>query len=88
MVDRGEGCPFGGGGVPVGGCCRGRVMAVTLFNQYYIPNILSGSKNGFVSDMDLVFEGRKHGDYHVEMNGDVFLEWFQRTTLSEPSCIV
>ena len=86
MVDRGRGARWGGAGLcPVGGVAGGRVMTVTVFNQYYIPNIFSGSENGFV---DLVFEGHKHGDYHVEMNADVFLEWFQRTTLSEPSCIV
>lgn len=40
--------------------------------------------------MDLVFEGKKQGDYHTEMNSTVFLEWFERLcmALNEPSCIV
>ena len=50
----------------------------------------AGSKDGFVEGMDLVFEGKKGGDYHQEMNTKVFLEWFERlcTALPGPSCIV
>ena len=50
----------------------------------------AGSEEGFIRDMDLVFEGKKGGDYHQEMNSTVFLEWFERlcTSLPEPSCIV
>ena len=50
----------------------------------------AGSENGFVPDMDLVFEGKKSGDYHQEMNTTVFLEWFERLcrALPGPSCIV
>ena len=50
----------------------------------------AGSEDGFVKGMDLVFEGKKSGDYHQEMNSKVFLEWFQRlcTSLPGPSCIV
>ena len=50
----------------------------------------AGSKDGFIPDMDLVFEGKKSGDYHQEMNTTVFLEWFERLCISLPgvSCIV
>ena len=50
----------------------------------------AGSEEGFVPGMDLVFEGKKGGDYHSEMNSTVFLEWFERlcTSLPGPSCIV
>lgn len=50
----------------------------------------AGTEDGFVPDMDLVFEGKKSGDYHKEMNSNVFLEWFERlcTSLPGPSCIV
>ena len=34
----------------------------------------AGSKDGFVEGMDLVFEGKKGGDYLQEMNAKVFLE--------------
>ncbi|KAJ8974394.1 hypothetical protein NQ317_011238 [Molorchus minor] len=36
----------------------------------------AGSEKGFVEDSLLVFEGRKSGDYHEEMNGNVFEKWF------------
>lgn len=50
----------------------------------------AGSEDGFIKDMDLVFEGKKSGDYHKEMNSTVFLEWFERLCISlpGPSCIV
>ena len=50
----------------------------------------AGSEDGFVEGMDLVFEGKKGGDYHREMNTTVFLEWFERlcVALPGPSCIV
>ncbi|KAI4470646.1 epm2a-interacting protein 1 [Holotrichia oblita] len=35
-----------------------------------------GSKNGFVDDGFLVFEGRKTADYHDKMDGGVFERWF------------
>ena len=50
----------------------------------------AGSEDGFIPGMDLVFEGKKSGDYHQEMNSKVFLEWFERlcSALPGPSCIV
>jgi predicted O-methyltransferase YrrM len=32
---------------------------------------------GFVEDGLLVFESRKQGDYHEDMNAQVFENWFQ-----------
>ena len=50
----------------------------------------AGCEYGFISNMQLVFEGKKSGDYHSEMNSHVFLEWFERlcVSLPGPSCIV
>ena len=50
----------------------------------------AGCEDGFIPNMDLVFEGKKTGDYHREMNSQVFLEWFETLchSLPEPSCIV
>ncbi|KAJ8915262.1 hypothetical protein NQ315_014769 [Exocentrus adspersus] len=36
----------------------------------------AGSEEGFVEDSLLVFEGKKSGDYHEEMNANVFEKWF------------
>lgn len=36
----------------------------------------AGSEEGFVNEALLVFEGKKSGDYHEEMNGEVFESWF------------
>ncbi|KAJ8919255.1 hypothetical protein NQ315_003838 [Exocentrus adspersus] len=36
----------------------------------------AGSENGFVNDALLLFEGKKSGDYHEEMNANVFENWF------------
>lgn len=38
-----------------------------------------GSEDGFVEGCDLVFESKKNGDYHEEMNGEVFRSWFEKT---------
>jgi hypothetical protein len=49
-----------------------------------------GSEDGFVGNGSLIFESRKTGDYHEEMNSTVFEEWFKRVlpTLEEKSVIV
>ena len=36
-----------------------------------------GSDSGFVEGGLLVFESKRTGDYHEDMNGDVFRDWFQ-----------
>ena len=36
-----------------------------------------GSEDGFVEGGCLLFESRKSGDYHEEMTGEVFREWFE-----------
>jgi hypothetical protein len=48
------------------------------------------SEDGFVENGSLIFESRKTGDYHEEMNSTVFEEWFKRVlpTLEENSAIV
>lgn len=47
---------------------------------------------GLIEGCDLVFEAKKsEGDYHSEMNGQVFLEWFEHQLLpqlDEPSVII
>lgn len=37
-----------------------------------------GSEQGFLNDGLLLFESKKTGDYHLEMNGDVFKSWFEK----------
>ncbi|XP_050516388.1 uncharacterized protein LOC126891251 [Diabrotica virgifera virgifera] len=37
-----------------------------------------GSKDGFVDNGLLLFESKKTGDYHEDMNSDVFEQWLQR----------
>ena len=42
----------------------------------------AGSKRGWVPNCALVFRSKKHtGDYHDEMNGDHFLDWFENNLL-------
>ena len=50
----------------------------------------AGCEDGFITNMDLVFECRKQGDYHAEMNSVVFLDWFEKLCmgLEQPSFIV
>lgn len=49
-----------------------------------------GSENGFVEGGLLVFESKKDGDYHKDMNANVFEEWFAKILdiLPENSVIV
>lgn len=48
-----------------------------------------GSDDGFVEDGLLVFESKKTGDYHEEMNSQVFEEWFQKILPHlEDDCII
>ncbi|XP_072398233.1 uncharacterized protein [Diabrotica undecimpunctata] len=49
-----------------------------------------GSKNGFVENGLLLFESKKNGDYHEDMNSNVFEEWLQRVlpTLAKTAVIV
>ena len=69
-----------------------------------LPNIPSGKgtrlivlhtgcrETGFIPGCDLVFIGKDvDGDYHREMNAQVFMDWFRNTllpALKEPSVIV
>lgn len=52
----------------------------------------AGSSNGFVNNASLVFASKtKTGDYHGEMNGDLFFKWVKEKlvcNLEEPSLIV
>ena len=42
----------------------------------------AGSKNGWTPNCTLVFRFEKHtGDYHDEMNGEHFLDWFESKLL-------
>ena len=36
-----------------------------------------GSDNGFLDGGLLIFESKQTNDYHEEMNGEVFKEWFE-----------
>ena len=48
-----------------------------------------GSDTGFVPNGLLVFESKSTKEYHEEMCGDVFLEWFQKTLPElEPNSVV
>lgn len=48
-----------------------------------------GSETGFVEGGFLLFESKKTGDYHEEMNSTVFTEWIQNTLpLLEPGCVI
>lgn len=49
-----------------------------------------GSDEGFVKDGLLLFESKKTGDYHEEMNSETFEEWLQHTipNLKENAVIV
>ncbi|XP_072383841.1 uncharacterized protein [Diabrotica undecimpunctata] len=49
-----------------------------------------GSEDGFVPGTLWTFESKKSGDYHEEMDGRSFEEWFQKTllTLEDKSVIV
>ncbi|CAH1989908.1 unnamed protein product [Acanthoscelides obtectus] len=49
-----------------------------------------GSDNGFVEDGLLVFESKQAGDYHADMNADLFEEWFENiiSRLEENAVIV
>ncbi|XP_072157962.1 uncharacterized protein [Bemisia tabaci] len=50
----------------------------------------AGSVNfGFVAGAKLVFRAKKNGDYHDEMDGDRFKEWFTNMLqLLEESCVI
>lgn len=49
----------------------------------------AGTAKGFVQDALLAFKSHKSGDYHEEMNAEVYEEWFKNMLLSleEPSTI-
>lgn len=49
-----------------------------------------GSDSGFLEGGLLLFESKKTSDYHEEMNGEVFQEWFRKilATIGEGSVIV
>ena len=49
------------------------------------------ARHGFIPNCDHVFEGKKNGDYHEDMDGKTFIVWFQNQlvpTLEELSVIV
>ena len=37
----------------------------------------AGNENGFVPNAELIFEAKNKGDYHHQMNRDVFEKWFR-----------
>ncbi|CAH4019877.1 unnamed protein product [Pieris brassicae] len=49
----------------------------------------AGTLKGFVPDALLAFKSQKTGDYHEEMNSEVYEKWFREmlTSLEEPSII-
>lgn len=48
-----------------------------------------GSDTGFVDGGMLVFESKKTGDYHEDMNSSVFCNWMQTILpLLEPGCVI
>lgn len=49
-----------------------------------------GSEDGFVENALLLFESKKTGDYHEEMNSEVFQNWFKEVlpNLEEESVII
>ncbi|XP_045501415.1 uncharacterized protein LOC123698708 [Colias croceus] len=50
----------------------------------------AGTAKGFVRNALLAFKSKKSGDYHEEMNAEVYEEWFKNMLLSleEPSTIL
>ncbi len=52
----------------------------------------AGSKHGFIPGAELIFQSKtKSSDYHDEMNGEAFVEWFTNQLLPnipQNSCIV
>lgn len=52
----------------------------------------AGSREGFIANASLIFQSKtSSGDYHDEMNGDVFVQWFVQQLLPNippRSCIV
>ena len=68
MVERpGSGLTYGYSDIPGKG------------GRFIIAHI--GSENGFVPDCLLLFRGRKDGDYHEEMDGARFQDWFLNTVV-------
>ena len=49
-----------------------------------------GNEHGFLDGGLLLFESKNSGDYHIEMNGDVFKKWFEKivTLLPNNSVII
>ncbi|XP_056648738.1 uncharacterized protein LOC130453152 [Diorhabda sublineata] len=48
----------------------------------------AGCEQGFVKETLLVFESKKTGDYHEDMNGTVFEQWFSEFLKKLPDCAV
>ena len=50
----------------------------------------AGTSKGFVENGLLAFKSKKTGEYHEDMNAEVFTEWFQNMliNLEEPSTII
>ena len=42
-----------------------------------------GSKDGFLPNALLMFESKKTGDYHEDMDGDRFEDWFSKAVLPQ-----
>lgn len=48
-----------------------------------------GSENGFVKNGNLIFQSKSNGDYHDEMNGEVFNHYFKSILpLLEDRCVI
>ena len=41
----------------------------------------AGTKDGFINNAELIFQAKNYGDYHNQMNGKVFEEWFRMQLL-------
>ena len=52
-------------------------MAVPIGKGSRIIILHSGTSSGFVPNSLLEFKSKKTGDYHEDMNQDVFLKWFK-----------
>lgn len=69
------------------GLSTGIKSAVNKGKRLIVVHI--GSEDGFVDGGLLVFKSKKYDDYHNEMNGDVFKNWFQKIlTLLPPDSVI
>lgn len=71
----------------MGGWSTGLKMPSGKGRRLIITHI--GSNDGFVTDGLLVFESKSTGDYHEDMNAEVFEEWFENILQKiEPESVI